>query len=165
MIAVLLSVPENNNSGDDRAPTVLQQFNYNQQYALNSVITKQNAIGLRKRMKKRCVNKYMKWMAEDDADFLCDCEIPTHNELMDLKKQNTVCAISGIPGTWNHTDKDLFKLSIDHKIPVSKNGAFGKDNLQVTLKSINCLKGSESNSEASRYIAGLRGNYRHLFSI
>lgn len=163
MIKILLSVSTNNDNHGNIASTQLKQSNHNKQSLPIPIVSKHhNTKELRKRMKNRCVDRYMKWMVnEDDAKCRCDHEVPTANELIDLKKQNTVCALSGIPGTWNHTDEEMFNLTIDHKIPISKKGPFTRDNLQATIKPINNLKGNESDFEVSRYLVGLKKNHRH----
>lgn len=69
-------------------------------------------------------------------------EIPTRHEIASwLKDQEPLtCYYSGVP-------VDLMKMHVDHKIPLSRGGKLGFDNLCVACPKINSAKGQMTDSE------------------
>lgn len=166
MIKLLLSLPQNGESQYDDViqPAILQHSDCFQQWTPKSFPIERFLQRSREHMIQRCVRQNTKWMLnEKHANLYCNCEVPTHNELMDIIiKANSRCSLSGIFGTWGYTNgSSLFKLTFDHIEPISKNGTYRKDNLQAALNPINQLKGNDSDSEVTRFLAGFRNNYRY----
>lgn len=72
-----------------------------------------------------------------------------------MEASNGKCAWSGIQGFWGrkiqpHTNAMLL-LSFDHIIPVSRNGSWNIDNLQIVLAVLNSVKGNEYEEEFLRW--------------
>lgn len=147
---------------------ISQYLHHCQQWSPNSlpseIFLKKYLKSSRQNMKRRCIKYRSKLMInEDDVYFYCDCIVPTYDQLMDIIiKSNGLCSISGIPGIWCCTDQsNLSRLTFDHIVPVSKEGSFGKDNIQAANYRFNRLKGNESDSEVTRFLTGFRNNHYH----
>lgn len=81
---------------------------------------------------------------------------PTKSQLEGfIEASRGKCAWSGIQGFWRenrHFDTNtMFLLSFDHIIPVSKNGSWNIDNLQIVLTGYNLVKGNEYEEELLRW--------------
>jgi hypothetical protein len=81
---------------------------------------------------------------------------PTKSQLEGfIEASGGKCAWSGIQGFWRknrHFDTNtIFLLSFDHIIPVSKNGSWNIDNLQIVLTGYNLVKGNEYEEELLRW--------------
>lgn len=73
-----------------------------------------------------------------------------------MEASNGKCAWSGIQGFWGgkiqpHTNT-MLSLSFDHIIPVSRNGTWNIDNLQIVLAGLNSVKGNEYEEEFLRWL-------------
>lgn len=84
-------------------------------------------------------------------------KFPTKSQVKGFMEASSgKCAWSGIQGIWGgnrqpHTNTMLL-LSFDHIIPVSKNGSWNVDNLQIVLAGYNSVKGNEHEEEFLRWL-------------
>lgn len=115
---------------------------------------------VRRNMRFRCIRCSNTWAkTKDEAASYCRKVVPSREELKAIALESKgICSVSGVLGTWNYSknNSDWNRLNWDHVVPVSRGGSFEGSNLQLVLKCINQLKGSNSMTELSRYLSQIK---------
>ncbi|KAI8996800.1 hypothetical protein BDB01DRAFT_768544 [Pilobolus umbonatus] len=103
--------------------------------------------GIRCQMKRR-----KRLITQKESGVLEYNDLPSVDQLRDLvTRSGNRCEVSRLLGLW-YPRNSIFTLSFDHIVPISKDGGWDIENIQVVLTILNSVKGNEYNQELLRWI-------------